>query len=463
MDLKADQIAGTEDCLTAKIAHNFSAGVTNQEVAAQTSVLEEEKSYSQDQAENLDDECQNQSCKVLAANVAEGHNHVNFDSEPEPAAEMESGEVKSLVTVEESAKCKGLILSFSGGQSDTINLESSGLNGAENDYDGNFDFEAESITEEESDDGDSSEGQSSDNQSEDDDSEGESSEDDSSEEELSGDEVTDCDENGAELKRDIASSVFEAETLSTELELLSGSNTYGFVDVDVVQEDDISAGFQPSLDEMPKLTKQVPSQDENPMMQKSSNSGPLVDVYVSAKMSLSTCQSMAFGGKLASEFAFSPNQPSGQFPRPTLSTSRKSPILVIRDDTLDDENKEDGIEMGSQMVKEDEVRKNEDASLEGISLRQLQKMLKAKLQIANNKDNSKDQNVAKVRPNEILFFFFSLPSVWLIRVSNIFLLLYLTVVFCLNGLEQKVEKTRIALQTLPENRIAMDEHVNNAI
>ncbi|KAH7538408.1 hypothetical protein FEM48_Zijuj03G0196300 [Ziziphus jujuba var. spinosa] len=422
MALKEEQALETEHCLTAKIANDVSVGVTNQVVAARTSVLQEDKSSSDDQTENLDDEFQNQSCTDLDANNTEGYNHVNADSEPEPAAEMESGEVKSLVTAEESAKCKGLTLSFSGGQSHNIlNLEASGLNVTENDYDGKFDFEAESSTEEETND-ESSEGESSDDRSEDDDtSEGESSEDDSSEEELSGDEASD-DENETVLKRDVVS-----PTLSTDSELLPEPNTDGLVDVEVIEEDDISASFHPSLDEMPRLTEQVPCQDENPMMQQLSNSGPLVDVYVSDKMS--PCHHIASSGKLSGEFAFSPDKPSGQFPRPTLSTSRKSPTPIIRDDALDDDNKDD-TEKGSQTVKEVEVKKNKDVSLGDISLRQLQKMLKHKLQIENNnKDNTNDQNVAKVS--------------------------YIVA--------KKIEKTRTALQALPENRLATDGHVNNAL
>ncbi|KAF3432682.1 hypothetical protein FNV43_RR23784 [Rhamnella rubrinervis] len=445
MDLNADQIVGTEDSLAAKISDDVSANGMNQVIAGQTSVLQEEN-------ELLSEEECVEPIRTLSS------------------SEMVSGEVKSFESAEGTAKHEGLTLSFSIGKSRVFNREGCVMNVADNDYRGQFDFEAES--EEESDDGSSE--QLSDYQSEDDFTEGE----------LSGDEF--------ELQQRDA-------TACDSVPKMDKYNTTDLVDIDVI-ETDITTGSHPLSDGRPGLMKQVPCDmvsgsevefstssatiRKNPCHadnEMEEEYGPLVDVYVSEedfdsvithetptsvkKMSpylgnmtsgskatvesafppsllsgqfpcptLSAprkspipkrdvvddnetptsvkkmspyLENMTSGGKATGESAFPPNQLSGQFPRPTLSASRKSPIP--KRDVVDDNEKVEG----------DEVKKND--GFDGLSIRELKKMLKHKLEIESNKNDTKDKKDAK----------------------------------------HKVGKTRTALQTLPENRLAINEPVDD--
>lgn len=381
VDLKADQIVGTEDSLAAKISDDVSANVMNQAVAAQTPVLQEEN-------------------KLLGEEEC---------VEPIPtlsSSEMVSGEVKSLASAEDTAKHEGLTLSFSVGKSHVFNSEGCVMNMAENDYHGQFDFEAESITEEESDDGFSEE--SSDYQSE---------------REFSG-------ENSSEFQE--TDDEFEVQqrdtTAGDSVSEMDKYNTRELVDIDVI-EADITNGSHPLSNGRPGLTKQVPcdmvSGSEVELPSSAANRknschadnemeedyGPLLDVYVSMEdfdsaithetptsvKKMSPCLgNMTSGGKATGESAFPPNQLSGQFPRPTLSASRKSPIP--KRDVVDENEKVEG----------NEVKKNE--GFDGLSMRELKKMLKHKLEIENNKSNIKDKKDAKVRPNKhqsLLCFYIS--------------------------------------------------------
>ncbi|PON38989.1 hypothetical protein PanWU01x14_308050 [Parasponia andersonii] len=166
----------------------------------------------------------------------------------------------------------------------------------------------------------------------------------------------------------------------------------------------------------------------------SSSSRALVDVYVSAAEDVTEAKSgnLPSGGNVSTKRPlplFAADQLQGQFPRPTMSTpsqssSKTRPIIQKISKNLG-ENQQDMQEAGGTALPtaEDEVKRNENATdyhdktkpYAEKSLRQLQKMLKDKLQIKNSNKDNKDK------------------------------------------IDTKAEKTRIALQTLPENRIAVDE------
>lgn len=374
MDLKADQIVGTEDSLAAKISDDVSANVMNQVIASQTSVLQEENKL-------LSEEESVEPIPILSS------------------SEMVSGEVLSLASAEDTAKHEGLTLSFSVGKGHVFNSEVRVMNVAENDYQGQFDFEAETSTEEESDDGSSEEW--SDHQSE------------VTEVKLSGENLSEFQETDDEF-----------EVQESDITAVDKYNTKELVDVDVI-EADITTGSHPLSDGRPGLMKHVPcdmvSGSEVEFSTSSATSRknrchadnemeedyrPLLDVYVSVKdfdsaitHETPTCVkkmspyqgNMTSGGKVTVESAFPANQLSGQFPRPTLSAPRKS--QTPKRDVVDENEKVEG---------GDEVKKNE--GFDGLSIRELKKMLKHKLDIENNKNNIKDAKVCGPTSINLSFF-----------------------------------------------------------
>lgn len=342
-------------------------------------------------------------------------------------SEMEAIEVKSLTSAEESVKHEGVVLSFSAEQSHIFKSEGSVINVAENEFHGQFDFEADSVTEEESENG-SSEEESEDVSSEE--SNDYQSEDDVTEGDLSVENLSEFQEIGYEfeLRQRHAVSDFDGEKSSNGDNLVSctvGCSMFEMnesiakelTDVDVI-EADITTGSHPLMKQVPcdmvssgevEFSTSSITNGKNPChadITMGEDYGPLVDVYVSVEdfdsaMTPETPSSvkkmsphqgnMTSGDEFTGESAFASNQLSGQFPRPTLSASRNSP--VPQRDVVDINEEDD------EKVEEDEVKENKGVCYEGLSLRKLNKMLKQKLEIANNKTNIEDKHDAKVRPN----------------------------------------------------------------
>ncbi|EXB75013.1 hypothetical protein L484_012137 [Morus notabilis] len=258
---------------------------------------------------------------------------------------------------------------------------------AESSYQRKCDFESESVTEEEME---------------------EETGDDSSEEESVESEASDIESTDTEIGSDD-----NAESEETNLEA-------SLVDI-VVAEAEMDI----------KTQSQFICDADDASMKNFTCSGALVDVCVVSAEEFTTITSehlpaslketspaqhlISGGSKVTTKSplpSFSADQPSGQFPRPTLPTPSKSsskshPIIQMITDALDENE--------GNAVAQDEVKKNKNPTddicsmpklYEGTSLRKLQKMLKENLQIEN---------------------------------------------------EKKVGKPRVALQTLPENRMAADE------
>jgi len=206
-----------------------------------------------------------------------------------------------------------------------------------------------------------------------------------------------------------------------------------------------------------------------------SSAGNLVDITVMSqeefamapapaldKTPSSPCQPLVAGaitGQTGSSAPFADDTLQGQFPRPTeliskKSSTKKQPTSWKMIDAINKENIDDG---GKKVEPHKEKENNKvigEKILDEFSLRQLRKMMKEKLQIANNK-NSEEDNDTKV-----LYFF----KYRVFPFSVFLLVLYFSSIFkqvnnhsygaylLLND-QQQVGKTRLALQTLAdENR-----------
>jgi hypothetical protein len=171
-----------------------------------------------------------------------------------------------------------------------------------------------------------------------------------------------------------------------------------------------------------------------------SSAGNLVDITVMSqeefamapapaldKTPSSPCQPLVAGaitGQTGSSAPFADDTLQGQFPRPTeliskKSSTKKQPTSWKMIDAINKENIDDG---GKKVEPHKEKENNKvigEKILDEFSLRQLRKMMKEKLQIANNK-NSEEDNDTKV-----LYFF----KYRVFPFSVFFLVLYFSSIF----------------------------------
>ncbi|PON98391.1 hypothetical protein TorRG33x02_056250 [Trema orientale] len=251
----------------------------------------------------------------------------------------------------------------------------------------------------------------------------EESGDDSSEEESEDSEASDEEDYSSRDSEDISDDEVKSEETDSDASL---------VDVDVIEAKlAITTQAPPTSVKQETALSEVQFSNSEKL---SGSSGALVDVYVSAAEDVTEAKSgnLPSGGNGSTKSPlplFAADQLQGQFPRPTMSTpsqpsSKTHPVIQKISEILG-EYQQGMEEAGGTALPtaEDEVERNENATDDHDktkpyaekSLRQLQKMLKDKLQIKNSKKDNKDK------------------------------------------IDTKAEKTRIALQTLPENRIDVDE------
>ena len=163
--------------------------------------------------------------------------------------------------------------------------------------------------------------------------------------------------------------------------------------------------------------------------------------------------------KMVKEMPFQPfaaDQLSGQFPRPTQLTPRKSSAIkesTIQKVTDVSDDDEENIDTGNVEVELDKEKAKPD-ELAGKSLRQLAKMLK-EMHIKSNKKHNTDKSATKV---SLFALTISVCPLSLVIVRAYHCVILYQLCFLSNDVQEHVGKKRIALQALPENcSIAVDE------
>ena len=220
-------------------------------------------------------------------------------------------------------------------------------------------------------------------------------------------------EDKMDFKEESGSESIAAEQLDIQVSVENQAstmeiyNTEALVDVYVTEAEEVAMKTNDqSLDETP--IDSISKAQEGIMSQ------TLIDVCVMPAHESNTMKmspDLVSNGEVAYEIPFQPfaaDQLSGQFPRPTQLTPRKSsgikqsaiPMITDVSDE-DEENIENGnvkVEPEKDMAKQDENAVDEVSKiLAGMSLRQLKKKWK-EMSITNNKKSYEDQNADKVCP-----------------------------------------------------------------
>lgn len=415
-DSKAEQDLGSEDPLAAEVLDDVSVNIIAQDIAPKSSLRLEENEFS-NVKESVEPIPFNTSSSCVQADKSE-----TLSSEASAVPETKSWTIKSP-----------------DGQSHILTSIGPDMRLTEDDYQGKFDFESESITEEEHDD-DSCEEEFADTEASDQNSSEHLEHISDEKVETEEKEASLVDVNVVEAEVAIAESSyqrkcdFESESVteeeteeetgddSSEEESME-SEAWDIESTDTeIGSDDNAESEETNLEaslvdivvaeaEMDiKTQSQFICDADDASMKNFTCSGALVDVCVVSAEEFTTitsehlpaslketspAQHMISGGSKVTTKSplpsFSADQPSGQFPRPTLPTPSKSsskshPIIQMITDALD-ENEEN-------TVAQDEVKKNKNPTddicsmpklYEGTSLRKLQKMLKEKLHIENEK------------------------------------------------------------------------------
>lgn len=356
---------------------------------------------------------------VQTKNLEEESEQVVIKNLDEVDNDEDSHDSKLESTIESEPQ-SSLILSLSDGHTDILASNGSEIHVAEDNFEGKFDFESDSMSAEEESDDDFSEEEketgddsiSSEKQVKVDVYQVIESGDDSSEEESEDSEVSDeevSSQNSEDISDDdeVESEETDSEASLVDVNVIEGevAITNQALPTSVEQESPCAmvSGGEVQFSTLEKGTRHL----DEAAMENFSSSGTLVDVCVSEEESNKTTDEiLPSGSKVSTKSPLSPfaaDQLAGQFPRPSLSTPGKSsskahPVIQkISEIFYENEENIKECDRTAALTEEDKVKQSENIADDNNkqklymekSLRQLQKMLRDQLQIENNKMNNK--------------------------------------------------------------------------